>query len=78
MSYKGSDLISPKVGDILLDQNGNKMVVIDVNFHGDCYVLFNGKIKFVNVQSPYIVKNETLHEQLKDEVNNNGERRSSK
>tara|TARA_B100000212_G_C27345793_1_gene521250 strand:- start:819 stop:1046 length:228 start_codon:yes stop_codon:yes gene_type:complete len=51
---------SPRVGDILTDRNGNKMVIVDlVDRHtGDCYVLLNGRVKLVNTQSPFIIKSE--------------------
>ena len=49
---------NPKVGDILEDTVGNKMVVVDVlpERSGECYVLLNGRIKLVNAQGPFIIK----------------------
>ena len=49
---------SPKVGDILEDTVGNKMVVVDVlpERSGECYVLLNGRVKLVNAQGPFIIK----------------------
>ena len=60
MIHNHSEHNSPRVGDILTDRNGNKMVIVDlVDQHtGDCYVLLNGRVKLVNTQSPFIIKSE--------------------
>jgi len=60
MTPEQNRVSSPKVGDILVDRNGNKMVIVDLvnKLTGDCYVLFNGRVKLVNAQSPFIIKSE--------------------
>ncbi len=47
-----------RVGDILEDTVGNKMVVIDVlaDSTNECYVLLNGRIRLVNAQGSSIIK----------------------
>ena len=47
-----------RVGDILEDTVGNKMVVIDVlaDNTNECYVLLNGRIRLVNAQGSSIIK----------------------
>tara|TARA_B100000282_G_C31615857_1_gene437004 strand:+ start:552 stop:767 length:216 start_codon:yes stop_codon:yes gene_type:complete len=61
---------SPKVGDILIDCHGNKMVVVDLLKHGECYVLLNGRVKLVNPMGSSIVKKEASnnfqHRNLKE------------
>lgn len=49
---------SPRIGDILEDRYGNKMVIVDVLAErtGECYVLLNGKVKLVNSQSSFVIK----------------------
>jgi hypothetical protein len=49
----------PSRGDILIDRNGNQMIVLDIISTGDCYVLCNGKVKLVNSASSFITK--TFH-----------------
>lgn len=52
----------PRVGDILIDCHGNKMVVLDLldSNSGDCYVLLNGRVKLVNAMSSSIVEKEEI------------------
>ena len=47
-----------RVGDILEDTVGNKMVVVDVlaDNTSECYVLLNGRIRLVNAQGSSIIK----------------------
>ena len=37
-------------GDVIIDRRGNEMVVVEVvdNQAGDCWALFNGKIRLIN------------------------------
>lgn len=50
--------VIPTVGDVLEDQYGNKMVIVDVpsSSMSECYVLLNGRIKLVNPSGSFIIK----------------------
>ncbi len=58
MTRKTEHEDSPRVGDILEDRIGNKMVIVDIlnDTAGECYVLLNGRIKLVNPSSPFIIR----------------------
>ena len=58
METKSNPEQYPRVGDILEDRIGNKMVVVDVlqENPGECYVLLNGRIRLVNAQGSFIIK----------------------